>query len=219
MLASGVWAGALDRDWAWARTDVDGFRFGDELARIGYRGAGSLRAPPVPRLLRAAHRAGPASGARGMRHRRAARHRLPALVRRARRGRRQPGRPDADGGTGRRAGDRRRHGPRGAGHAGEAGGGIVATVGELHVTPNSRNVVPGGARFTVDIRSWDDDLASAPGSRCGAVRRDRRGPGLRGPHRGDVARAAQRVRAGLVARVRDTARLLGSRRSTEVAWR
>ena len=38
MMASGVWAGALDRDWAYARTDTDGRRFGDELERIGYRG-------------------------------------------------------------------------------------------------------------------------------------------------------------------------------------
>jgi N-carbamoyl-L-amino-acid hydrolase len=39
------------------------------------------------------------------------------------------------------------------------GGGLVATVGEIHVQPNSRNVVPGGADFTIDIRSWDDALA------------------------------------------------------------
>ena len=36
---------------------------------------------------------------------------------------------------------------------------MVATVGELNVHPNSRNVVPGAAHFTVDIRAWDDGLA------------------------------------------------------------
>jgi len=38
MLASGVWAGALDRDWAYNRTDINGKRFVDELERIGYKG-------------------------------------------------------------------------------------------------------------------------------------------------------------------------------------
>ncbi|UCH38227.1 MAG: hydantoinase/carbamoylase family amidase, partial [Candidatus Bathyarchaeota archaeon] len=39
------------------------------------------------------------------------------------------------------------------------GGNMVATVGELHNYPNSRNIIPSNVHFTVDIRSWDDDLA------------------------------------------------------------
>ena len=35
MVASGVWAGALDKDWVYQRTDIHGKRFGDELERIG----------------------------------------------------------------------------------------------------------------------------------------------------------------------------------------
>ena len=38
MLASGVFAGVFSRDYAYARTDRDGKTFGEELARIGYRG-------------------------------------------------------------------------------------------------------------------------------------------------------------------------------------
>ena len=38
MVASGVWAGALQRDWVYARTDKDGKIFGEELQRIGYKG-------------------------------------------------------------------------------------------------------------------------------------------------------------------------------------
>ena len=38
MLASGVFAGVFTTDYAYARTDRDGKNFGDELARIGYRG-------------------------------------------------------------------------------------------------------------------------------------------------------------------------------------
>ncbi|MFU8899467.1 MAG: hydantoinase/carbamoylase family amidase, partial [Roseinatronobacter sp.] len=38
MLASGVFAGVLERDWAYALTDAQGKRFGDELDRIGWKG-------------------------------------------------------------------------------------------------------------------------------------------------------------------------------------
>jgi len=39
------------------------------------------------------------------------------------------------------------------------GGDMVATVGEIQNYPNSRNIIPDRVHFTVDIRSWDDDLA------------------------------------------------------------
>jgi N-carbamoyl-L-amino-acid hydrolase len=39
------------------------------------------------------------------------------------------------------------------------GGNLVATVGEIQNEPNSRNIIPDKIHFTVDIRSWDDDLA------------------------------------------------------------
>ncbi len=38
MLASGVFAGVLGRDWAYDRVDAQGKRFGDELERIGWKG-------------------------------------------------------------------------------------------------------------------------------------------------------------------------------------
>jgi N-carbamoyl-L-amino-acid hydrolase len=38
MLASGVFAGMHTQDYAYARTDLDGKSFGDELARIGWKG-------------------------------------------------------------------------------------------------------------------------------------------------------------------------------------
>lgn len=38
MLASGVFAGVHDLDYAYARTDPEGRRFGDELERIGWKG-------------------------------------------------------------------------------------------------------------------------------------------------------------------------------------
>ena len=36
---------------------------------------------------------------------------------------------------------------------------MVATVGEIQNEPNSRNIIPDKVHFTVDIRSWDDELA------------------------------------------------------------
>ena len=39
------------------------------------------------------------------------------------------------------------------------GGDMVATVGEIQNYPNSRNIIPDRVHFTVDIRSWDDELA------------------------------------------------------------
>jgi len=38
------------------------------------------------------------------------------------------------------------------------GGNLVATVGEIQNYPNSRNIIPERVRFTLDIRSWNDDL-------------------------------------------------------------
>lgn len=38
MLASGVFAGVYDREWAYARTDAEGICLGDELERIGFKG-------------------------------------------------------------------------------------------------------------------------------------------------------------------------------------
>ena len=43
MLGSGVVAGVFDIDYAYGRTDRDGRSFGEELARIGYRGSAPAR--------------------------------------------------------------------------------------------------------------------------------------------------------------------------------
>jgi len=47
MVASGVWAGALDLEQAYHRSDVDGKKLGQELARIGYKGEAPCRKFPV----------------------------------------------------------------------------------------------------------------------------------------------------------------------------
>ena len=47
MIASGVFAGVFDRDWAAAREDRAGTRFGDALEAIGYRGTEPCGARPL----------------------------------------------------------------------------------------------------------------------------------------------------------------------------
>lgn len=47
MLASGVFAGAFDLDYAYARTDTEGKTFGEELQRIGYAGSDAVGSRPV----------------------------------------------------------------------------------------------------------------------------------------------------------------------------
>lgn len=49
MLASGVYAGVIDRDYAYDRRDAKGLRFEDELARIGWKG----KEPAGVRTMRA----------------------------------------------------------------------------------------------------------------------------------------------------------------------
>ena len=43
MVASGVWAGALELEWAYARKDLQGKTQGEELERIGYKGTAACK--------------------------------------------------------------------------------------------------------------------------------------------------------------------------------
>jgi N-carbamoyl-L-amino-acid hydrolase len=45
----------------------------------------------------------------------------------------------------------------------------VGTVGELHVSPNSRNTIPGEVRFTIDFRHPDDTVLSAMDASINAI--------------------------------------------------
>jgi N-carbamoyl-L-amino-acid hydrolase len=159
MVASGVWAGALDRDWAYARTDLDGKTFGDELERIGYKGTRPAKATPVhayyeyhieqgPILEREGKTIGAPKGILCL-------HWYDVYL---------EGEANQVGPTPMEG----RHDALCAAAEmilkvndlpGAMGGNMVATVGEIQNYPNSRNIIPDKAHFTVDIRSWDDDLA------------------------------------------------------------
>lgn len=158
MLGSGVWAGNFDRDWAYGRTDLAGKKFGAELERVGYRGTQPARKWPVhayfelhieqgPVLERLGHTIGVPRGILGIRW-------YDLLVE----------------GKGNQAGPTPMEERQDAlcaaaemilavnGLPARMGGNLVATVGEMHNFPNSRNIIPDHVRFTLDIRSWDEGL-------------------------------------------------------------
>jgi N-carbamoyl-L-amino-acid hydrolase len=159
MVASGVWAGALDLQWAYGRTDRDGKKQGDELARIGYRGEQPCRAFPVhayyeyhieqgPRLERERKTIGAPKGILCL-------HWYDVYLE----------------GEANQVGPTPMEGRHDALCAAaemilavnalpdRMGGNMVATVGEIQNGPNSRNIIPDRVHFTVDIRSWDDEHA------------------------------------------------------------
>jgi N-carbamoyl-L-amino-acid hydrolase len=158
MLASGVFAGVFSRDYAYARADRDGKTFGEELARIGYRGAEKagarafgamfeLHIEQGPILENEARTIGIVQGVQGMRwyevtvagqeaHTGATPMRLRknALLGAAR----LIERIDAIA---------REHAPS-----------AVGTVGLIENRPNSRNVIPGEVFFTIDFRHPDNTI-------------------------------------------------------------
>jgi N-carbamoyl-L-amino-acid hydrolase len=161
MVASGVWAGALERDWVYARTDKDGKTQGEELTRIGYRGTAPAKKWPThayyefhieqgPMLERQKKTIGAPKGILCL-------HWYDVYL---------TGEANQVGPTPMEG----RHDALVA--AAECilavntlpdrmKGNMVATVGEIQNGPNSRNIIPDKVHFTVDIRSWDDDHAIA----------------------------------------------------------
>jgi N-carbamoyl-L-amino-acid hydrolase len=159
MVASGVWAGALERDWVYDRSDINGKRFEDELIRIGYKGTVPCKKRPVhcyyeyhieqgPILERESKTIGAPKGILCL-------HWYDIYLE----------------GEANQVGPTPMEGRHDALCAAaemilkvnelpdRMGGNMVATVGEIQNYPNSRNIIPDKVHFTVDIRSWDDDLA------------------------------------------------------------
>jgi len=152
LIASGVYAGAFDRDWAYARKDRSGMTFGEALGQIGYRGSEAcgarkfsaffeLHIEQGPILEREGTDIGVVTGVQGARW-------FDCTF------------TGQEAHTGSTPMSDRRNALVGAARAVEAIDSIarvhapfaVATVGMLEVTPNSRNVVPGYVFFTIDAR-------------------------------------------------------------------
>ncbi len=159
MVSSGVWSGALDRDYVYGRTDINGLTFVDELERIGYRGEAPAKKWPVhayyeyhieqgPMLEREGRTIGAPKGILCL-------HWYDIYLE----------------GEANQVGPTPMEGRHDALCAAaemilkvnqlpeKMGGNMVATVGEIQNYPNSRNIIPDKVHFTVDIRSWDDDHA------------------------------------------------------------
>ncbi|MGH6873440.1 MAG: M20 family metallo-hydrolase [Aestuariivirgaceae bacterium] len=155
MLASGVYAGVFTQDYAYAREDREGRKFGDELHRIGYRGSdpvGShkfqamfeLHIEQGPILEAESRMIGIVTGVQGMCW-------YEVTVK------------GQEAHTGATPMQLRRNALLGAARMIEAIHKVgldhlpgVASVGLIENRPNSRNVVPGEVFFTVDLRHPDD---------------------------------------------------------------
>ncbi|MBC7142147.1 MAG: Zn-dependent hydrolase, partial [Rhodobacteraceae bacterium] len=155
MLASGVFAGMHEQDWAYARTDADGKAFGDELKRIGWVGDEAVGARKMHALFELHIEQGPILEAEGkdigvVTHGQGLWWLEVRLT-------------GKDAHTGSTPMNMRVNAGLGMARITEAVHEIamahqpnaVGAVGQANVYPNSRNVIPGRAVFTIDIRSPD----------------------------------------------------------------
>jgi N-carbamoyl-L-amino-acid hydrolase len=156
MMGSGVWTGALDKDWVYQRTDITGMKVIEELERIGYRGETPATRWPIHAYYEFHIEQGPILERNNM------------LI----------GVPRGIisllwfdiylEGEANQVGPTPMEGRHDALCAAadmilkvnqlpqKMGGNLVATVGAIHNYPNSRNIISDKVHFTVDIRSWDD---------------------------------------------------------------
>lgn len=158
MLASGVFAGLFDEDWANGRKDAEGKTFGAELERIGWKGAEPVGARKMHAFFELHIEQGPILEAEGVdigvvTHGQGLRWTEVTIT-------------GTDAHTGSTPMPLRRNAGLGMArvlervdeialsHAPDA----VGAVGHIEVFPNSRNVIPGKAVFTVDFRSPNLDV-------------------------------------------------------------
>jgi N-carbamoyl-L-amino-acid hydrolase len=155
MVASGVFGGVFDLDYALSRADTEGKTIGEELRRIGYAGETEVGGRPVAAFFEAHIEQGPileaerktigvVQGVQGIRWFEITltgqeAHAGPTPMRR---------RKDALVGASRMVAEVNRIGLDNLPYA-------CATVGMMQVFPNSRNVIPGRVFFTVDFRHPD----------------------------------------------------------------
>ncbi len=158
MVASGVFAGLFEKEYAWSRSDANGRTIKQELERIGYMGLEECGNHPMAALFEAHIEQGPilerdgdqvgvVTGGQGQRW-------FDITLRGQ----------DAHAGPTPMVG--RRDALTGAAvliqavqsialeHAPDA----VGTVGEISVSPNSRNTIAGEVTLTVDIRNPDEGV-------------------------------------------------------------
>ena len=157
MLASGVYAGEHDLDWAYGREDAGGKTFGDELKRIGWAGDEEVGARKMHAFFELHIEQGPILEAEGrdigvVTHGQGLWWLQVTLT-------------GKDAHTGSTPMEMRVNAGLGMARITEAVHRIamdhqpdaVGAIGQANVYPNSRNVIPGKAVFTIDFRSPDLD--------------------------------------------------------------
>ncbi len=153
MLASGVFAGIHGLDWAYGRADAEGKRFGDELKRIGWVGAEEVGARKMHAMFELHIEQGPILEAEGrdigvVTHGQGLWWLQITLTGKDAHTGSTPMHMRVNAGLGMARVIERVH-QIAMSHQPNA----VGAVGQANVYPNSRNVIPGRAVFTVDIRS------------------------------------------------------------------
>ncbi len=153
MLASGVFAGIHTQDFAYARVDANGLAFGDELARIGWVGDEPVGARKMHAMFELHIEQGPILEADGkdigvVTHGQGLWWLQVTLTGRDAHTGSTPMHMRVNAGLGMARIIERVH-QIAISHLPNA----VGAVGQANVYPNSRNVIPGRAVFTVDIRS------------------------------------------------------------------
>ncbi|MBZ0164490.1 MAG: Zn-dependent hydrolase [Notoacmeibacter sp.] len=155
MLASGVFAGIHTQDWAYAREDAKGLKFGDELGRIGWKGDEKVGARKMHAFFELHIEQGPILEAEGkdigvVTHGQGLSWTQVTVT-------------GKEAHTGSTPMPMRKNAGLGMArilelvdeialsHAPHA----VGAAGHIDVYPNSRNVIPGKVVFTVDFRSPD----------------------------------------------------------------
>ena len=161
MLASGVFAGVLTEDYANSRTDAEGKLFGDELDRIGWRGDEVPGERRIHAMFEYHIEQGPILEAEGKQ--------IGVVTHGQGLWWLQVTLTGKDAHTGSTPMSMRVNAGLGMARIIEAVHRIamdhqpdaVGAVGQANVWPNSRNVIPGRAVFTVDFRSPDLDKLNA----------------------------------------------------------
>jgi len=158
MLASGVFAGVHTQDWAYDREDAEGKAFGDELKRIGWRGEEEVGARKMHAFFELHIEQGPILESEGKD--------IGVVTHGQGLSWTQVTIEGKDSHTGSTPMPMRKNAGLGMArvlelveaialsHAPDA----VGAAGHIDIYPNSRNVIPGKAVFTVDFRSPQLDV-------------------------------------------------------------
>ena len=158
MLASGVFAGVHERDWAYDRKDAKGLRFGDELERIGWKGDEPVGQRQMKAFFELHIEQGPILEDEGIdigvvTHGQGLWWLEVTLT-------------GKESHTGSTPMPKRRNAGLGMARVIELVHEValdyqpdaVGAVGHMEVYPNSRNVIPGRTVFTIDIRSPEQEV-------------------------------------------------------------